>query len=304
MILKFRHRSGAAFPVIACCLAGILLCLPVAGRAQRHGAFWTGESGGYQITWTERDLVARKGATTVFSAREFAKAGLAHYVEAGREPSSGKMPACIYERRFRLIAVVGTVMSFSDRYYASCPKEAHPGGETRFTTIDLAAGGTLAYKGRDAFGIIESEDRGKALLLTDFVSPQAVYEKLRSAPLVVRLLGQEANSPKPRNLAELMEQLSGKLGEGEDCVSVPKDILSRFAIRRADPGGSIISLGFPGAGPCRDELTTVDLQFSSGALLKPIAGGGMPVSFLAGTADWQEGTKETVVALRTNPPRR
>ncbi len=277
------------FPLMAPCFAS---------QAPSASGFWSGQSNGYNISWTSTDLLANKGPVRVFSAREFAKQGLAHFIAVNKE--DGKMPACSYERHFRLLAVVGNLVSFSDGSYASCKKEAHPGGETRFTTIDLARAEPIPYSGHDAFGQINPRHPGKSLRLSDLFPEEEIYTKLKADPGIARVLSQDGANLTPKNLAELLQDLSGKLGENPDCFSVPDDLLTRFAFRRIRPAAVTIELGLPGAGPCRDDITPVLLEFPMSESLKTRLGAAGTVSapFIK-DADWQEGKDETVIRLRT-----
>ena len=264
--------------------------------------FWSGESNGFKITWSGSDLIAQKDAVVAFSARAFARQGLAHFVSAVKDPTTGKVPSCVYERRFRLVAVVGTLMSFSDRYYSSCEKEAHPGGETRFTTIDLAKHGGVAYKGPDSFGEIEPSQPGMAVRLTDIFPEQDVYERLRADPLMTKTLDANTGEPTPRTLPELMKTLSGQRGRDQNCFVIPNDLLTRFAFYHVVDGRIEMQLGLPGDGPCRDDLTQVGLLFSIPSNLKiplehAITGGAAGV--LMKDVDRKTGESETIVRLRT-----
>jgi hypothetical protein len=274
--------------------------LCIASSAQPGPPFWSGTSKGFKIVWNKANLLVTEGSTPIFSAREFAKEGLAHFVAVGKNPKTGMMPDCTYVRHFRLLAVVGTLISFSDQYYASCPKEAHPGGETRFTTIDLSGRGRVAYTGPDAFGEVQPKQGGKAIRLTDLFSEQDIYAKLKSAPEITRLLAQDGTPPAPQNLAELLSVINGKMGENPDCFSVPGDLLSRFAIRHINASDMTIELGLPGAGPCRDELTSIPLQLPISDSLKAKLGRSenSQIPFI-NAAGWQEGKRETAFHLRT-----
>ena len=44
------------------------------------------------------------------------------------------------------------------------------------------------------------------------------------------------------------------------CVSMPSDLLTRFAIVGADSAGILLRLGMPGGGSCRNNLTQIGLH--------------------------------------------
>jgi hypothetical protein len=112
-----------------------------AQRSQAPKIIWQGHSGGFSVRWTSMDLTVnslQSASPALFSAYHFARQGFAQYLGALRsdpaEPhiSFGK---CIYERRFKLLSVVGTVLSLEDQEFSSCEKQAHPASTTRFTAI-------------------------------------------------------------------------------------------------------------------------------------------------------------------------
>lgn len=289
-----------------------LLCVALVPEAssdfqvQPETSFWSGASGGFDISWTNADLVASKGGTVVFSAQRFAKQGFAHFVKVGKDPKTRKMQNCSYERRFRLVGVVGSLLSFSDQYYASCAKEAHPGGETRFTTINLANPGPLAYSGPDAFGQVDVQRPGKAVRLTDMFSEQEVFGKMKADPKLSRLLTQDGvGGEAPKDLTELLQSLDGKIGERPDCFSVPGDLLTRFALRSIGAQEVTAELGLPGTGPCRDDLTPIELRFPmSGGLRAKLGGAAASKAAFAASGEGQLGKRETVIRLRTVPSKR
>jgi len=237
----------------------------------------------------------------VFSARAFARQGLAHFASVVKDPTTGKVLSCAYERRFQLLAVVGTLMSFRDQYYSSCEKEAHPGGETRFTTIDLAKDEAVAYIGPDSFGEIKPSQPGKAVRLTDLFPEQEVYERLHADPLIIQTLDANTGEPTPRTLPALMNRLSGRRGSAQNCFLVPNDLLTRFAFYHVEDGRIEVKLGLPGDGPCREDLTQISLLFSIPSDL------GIPLDraknreegFLMKDEAPKAGKSETIVRLRT-----
>jgi len=288
--------------VVIAALAPIAVGTCSYAQQERTGdVLWSGESNGFRITWSGSNLIARKDAVVVFSARAFARQGLAHFVSVVKDPTTGKVPGCAYERRFRLLAVVGTLMSFSDQYYSSCEKEAHPGGETRFTTIDLAKNGAVTYIGQDSLGEIKSSQLGKAVRLTDVFPEQEVYERLRAHPLIIQTLDAITGEPTPRTLRVLMSSLSGQRGSGQNCFLIPNDLLSRFTLSRIEDGRIEVKLGLPGDGPCRDDLTQVSLLFSIPSNLRiPLdRAKNSEEGFLMKDGDPLAGKSETIVRLRT-----
>jgi hypothetical protein len=295
---KLRSSVATLLVVIAVLTTSSFNASCFALPVQASVIYWSGEADGFSITWTGANLLATRGSTTVFSAREFAQQGLRQFVALAQDPESKQVPDCAYERRFRLLAVVGSLLSFSDQYYASCPREAHPGGETRFTTIDLTKRGRVSYSGPNAFGEVRPGQAGKAVQLTDIFSEEDIYNRLKADPKIARLLAQDDPHTNPKRLSDLLNALTGKIGSSPDCFSVPSDLLTRFAFRHLDATGTTIELGLPGAGPCRDDLTTILLKLPTSPKIRFSPAQNAQASFL-NDVDPQTSAKQTVVRLRT-----
>jgi hypothetical protein len=238
----------------------------IATAAGAHaGEIWSGRSAGFQVRWTERDIDVRRGTRRVFSAREWANAGLIHFLAANRGARDMRPPDCNYRRDIRIIALVGAMMSLEDRTEFSCRNEAHPGGMTRMITVDLATMGRLAQAGRDAIGRVDPRAPGRAVLLTRLFPAADVQAALAGAPPLRDVLlrtGTEAAT-----LPALLHAVTDAAGEGDACYVVPSDLLAAFAFDRLDGERVVLRLGLPGDGPCRMNLTTADLSFAIPASL-------------------------------------
>jgi len=115
-----------------------LVLLPLAARpADAQRAIWRGRSGGYDVAWTDRDITARRASdgTVVFSARRLADAEWANLAGDHDE----EVPVREFERKYRLLSVVGSIISLEEADYCDCGG-AHPILSTRFVSYDLARG--------------------------------------------------------------------------------------------------------------------------------------------------------------------
>jgi hypothetical protein len=246
-------------------IALLALLAFVAPAAALPNPLWSGTSGGFSIAWTTADLVAQREGKIVFSARNWTQKSLAHFVAVNRANGERGPGDCDYRHSIRLLAVVGSKLSLGDQTEFTCRQEAHPGGMTRLLTVDLAATGTLAQAGRDAIGLVDPSQPGRAVLLTQlFPASDVLSALIQMAPLHAALADQHAT---PATLADLVAGVAGASGTGDECYSIPTDLLASFAFRRLAGDRVVVALGLPGDGPCRLNLTVSELSFAVPASL-------------------------------------
>ncbi|HEX2886661.1 hypothetical protein [Vineibacter terrae] len=282
-------------------LALVLVLAATAGgaRAQAPAAIWSGTSAGFDVQWTTGDIVVRRGQQPVFSARDWAQAGLAHFIDVNRDTRSARPPDCTLTRSLRIVALVGTMMSLEDGFETTCRREAHPGGMTRLLTVNLAKPGSLAQAGRDAIGRVDPDQPGRAVLLTDLFPASDVLAGLAGAPPLRDVLRRAKSTP--ATLPALLEAVAYASGEGDACYSVPADLLAAFAFARLDGERIVMRLGLPGDGPCRMNLTTADMPFALPESLTPAvrkAAAGQE-GFLADRAETIAAGRRTVIELQS-----
>ena len=248
--------------------ASVLFATAMGARVKAEETIWSGTSAGYAIRWTTGDIEARRDGQkqTVFSARDWAKAGLAHFIAANRAGGE-KTPDCGLRHGIIVLAVVGTMLSLEDHVEFTCRQEAHPGGMTRLLTLDLAASGPLAQAGRDAIGRVDPRRPGRAVLLNRLFPAADVRTALAAAPPLRDVL--RRNGAEPANLPDLVDTVAEANGEGDTCYMVPPDLLAAFAFDRLEGERLVMRLGLPGDGPCRMNLTTADLSFPLPETLAP-----------------------------------
>jgi hypothetical protein len=286
----YRRTLAAALVVIA---------TATGAHARATGEIWSGTSAGFEVHWTKNDINVRQGGRRVFSARDWVKAGLAHFIAVNRSSGDMQPPNCDYQRSIRIVALVGAMMSLEDRTEISCRREAHPGGMTRLITVDLAVTGALAEAGRDAIGRVDPRHPGRAVLLTQLFPGEEILSALASAPPLRDVL--RRTGTRPKTLPALLDAVADASGEGDACYIVPIDLLSAFAFDRLDGKHIIMQLGLPGDGPCRMNLTTSDLSFAtpeSLALAVQRAAGGEE-GFLANRGESIAAGRVTTIELHS-----
>jgi hypothetical protein len=161
--------------------------------------------------------------------------------------------ACSYERRFKVLSVVGPLLSFEDYEFSTCEREAHPEADTRYTAVDLLRSGDATY----APGGL-NVDIGKPsrfAKLTDFFPEEEILSALLADSLIKKAL-QYKKSRWPSTVGELIEdfrdeELSIQTGNG--CsYEIAQDLLTRFAFHHLEGDKVAIRLGLaPEVGACR-----------------------------------------------------
>jgi hypothetical protein len=124
-------------PRAVACLAAVVCALGWRGDAAAQQVIWRGRSAGYDVTWSDRDVSARRASdgAVVFSARRIADAEWREM----QADSDDEAPVREYERRYRLLSVVGSILSLEEATYCDCGG-AHPISWTRFVSYDVARG--------------------------------------------------------------------------------------------------------------------------------------------------------------------
>ncbi|HYH82899.1 MAG TPA: hypothetical protein VEX86_24105, partial [Longimicrobium sp.] len=192
----------------------------LAEPAQAQQTIWRGRSGGYDVAWTDRDISARRASdgVVVFSARRITDA---EWTQMQRDHDD-EVPVKEYERKYRLLSVVGTVLSLEEATYCDCGG-VHPILWTRFVSYDVARG-TAA--------------RPHAVAATDLV-PEADLLRALTAD---RLIRQAMDSANVRRFATLRALTAGLeqtpiQPPGEQCTyGVGEAFPSSFAVHHVEYG--------------------------------------------------------------------
>lgn len=173
----------------------------------------------------------------------------------GEGAAQDRGPECVREIKATPVAWIAPLLGLREEILQSCPREAHPGGETRLTTLALD---------------LDRHSQGppRPLVLTDLFEPAVVYEALRHDDLVVKALH---GSDIPAELGALVKALADTppVVDGKHCYSFPSDLLARFVLHHSEGTHVAVRVGLPGAGPCRYELTELGLLLRMPEALKP-----------------------------------
>jgi hypothetical protein len=222
--------------------------------ADPASTIWEGVSRGVRIQWTTRDLSARSDAAqgeTWSLANE-----LRREYEKAASDLEGTAP-CRAEEKITLLSVVGTLVSFERATYSECARAAHPGGETRYATLDLKE-------------VALHRAAARPVELGDLFPPQAVFEALSKDGVVRKALAAPGHGKgaAPKALPDLTKRLSLSVLD-EPCATFPLDLMRRFALHHLEAQRIAVRVGVPGAGPCREQLTQLGLLLDAPPSLAP-----------------------------------
>jgi len=240
------------------------------------------------VSETDVKLPYGYGSMRTFSYESWAEWSFRHEMaEAGATQDQG--PECMREIKVTPVAWITPLLGLREEIYQTCPREAHPGGETRLTTL--------------AIDIDRHAQRPpRPVVLTEIFEPAVVYEALRHDDLVVKALH---GSDIPTELGALVKALAETppVVDGKRCYSFPEDLLARFVLHHSEGTHVAVRLGLPGAGPCRYELTELGLLLRMPDALKPALEhmGEDTGSFFV--ADRPEMRKTAVVHVTSRAPR-
>jgi hypothetical protein len=227
---------------------------------------WSGQSKGYSINWNSSNINIEKagGSSPLLSLRALAESGFKEF-SANVEPEQ----ECSYERKFSLLSVVGSIVSFKDELYSFCKPSAHPSIEVRFTSVDMSRSGELVYKDSGAYPPldIDLEKSRMALSLTDIFPEAQILKALLADPVIKKTL-----SGTPKSLAELAGQLEGQTIESGKCgFELRKDYLTRFAFHHVEKNMIAVRLGLPpNSGACRTQHAQIGLLLPIPSTLKEV----------------------------------
>ena len=161
------------------CLAVVAAAL--ASEASAQQVIWRGRSAGYDVTWSDRDVSARRASdgVVVFSARRITDA-VWRQMQSDHDE---EVPVREYERKVRLLSVVGSILSLEEATYCDCGG-AHPISWTRFVSYDVSRG---------------TADRPRPIAATELVSERELLRALTAD----RLIRQAMDSAHVRSFASL-----------------------------------------------------------------------------------------------------
>ncbi len=226
----------------------------------------TAASPGYRIILTSSDLIVVQdtSAKNAFSAQRWIRQELHDFVSGNLNRSI----SCNYRQRIEVVSLVGPLLSLRETFQADCPPEAHPSGETRFFTLNLAR------------ATQQSHNRQRPVALTSLFSSKDILAKLIQSPILQSLIP----SRPPRSLHALLNSLNGQFSnEVGLCFVVTDDLMSRSVLTSIKDNAISIQIGLPGAGQCRSNVTPVSLTFEGSTmdegLAKKAISTGAPAKF-------------------------
>lgn len=244
---------------------------------------WSGTSVGFRIRWTKENLTAslESETTEVFSARDLAQKGFEQYLKAMNNRPDIKVESSDYTRSFKLLSVVGSLISFEDSLDATSRLLRQPSGEflsqtteveSRFTTIDITKSCEINYLTDNESEALDADATkpGKAVKLTDFFSEKEVLQALLGDTLVKQAL-QNGDVPKqPATLNELLNLLEERELTTRKCVFfLPEDYLTRFAFHHVEGNKAAVRLSLkPSIVACRGQKAELGFLLPIPEILK------------------------------------
>jgi hypothetical protein len=204
-------------------------------KQETDQVIWAGESGGFKIHWTDRDIQVhplKSPNRVVFSARSLAQQEFAR-IKASEKKYGLKERYCEIVASYGIFSVVGSILSLFEGGHVDCEGTAHPSHSSRYIAIDLKKPGGFTKK---------------RVKLTDYFPEEAIYQALLADPRVRRdLVRREPPlSPSPRTLGEIYALFKKlPLDDGESSYDLPEDFLTRFAFHHLEGDKVAVRLGLP-----------------------------------------------------------
>jgi hypothetical protein len=199
---------------------------PATGDLGQFGStYFTGQSGGYQVTWTAKDITAEPtGGGAPYSWKN----SLEDATEAGTGPipAEGNAKATVKMR-----SLVGAYMALETRATGYVPGTPHDWANAGLSTIDLRT--------------------RQAVKLTDLFAKKDLYKALMADKVVLKTLG----AARPKDFDALMDALDLKSSPDGKFMFSKHDFLTNFALHHADGKQVGVRVGLPSG----DELHHGDL---------------------------------------------
>ncbi len=210
---------------------------------------WSGESGGVRVVWTTSDLYRRSASETESIWAPLVQKGFEDFVAVviGDKPEMHNSERCRYERTFKVLSVVGAVVSFEDQYKDDCGG-AHPSADTRFTTIDLSKPGEVRYAREEDSPMmnVDLAKLGKVSRLSDYFSERDILQALTAEPNIQKAIDALDHKRSPQSLAELPQLFaSDDYALGDSDFELRPDFLTRFAFHHVEGDRVAIRIGLP-----------------------------------------------------------
>jgi hypothetical protein len=218
--LRGHQRPGRAVAFAVGCLAAGVCIFGWTTDATAQQVIWRGRSAGYDVTWSDRDVAARRASdgALVFSARSITDA-------EWREMQSDHdeaVPVREYERKYRLLSVVGSILSLEEATYCDCGG-AHPISWTRFVSYDVARG-TVARP----HPVAATEVVPEAALLRALTADRLIRQAMDSAHV--------RSFPTLRALTETLKTHAIQPAQGDCTFGVGEEFPTELAFHHVENG--------------------------------------------------------------------
>lgn len=262
LAVEMKHRLiivTAAASILATLFVGNLISAELpASLPAPSDLFWSGQSGGFTITWTSHDIVARQSDLTgsvVFSARAWVENQWRQTLQAIREDQEllkqliDLKMECYQHAELTILSIVGPVVSLQIDQDGYCGG-AHPYSLQSYVALNLARPVSRGPNNTDQ--LFE-----KAAKLTDFFPESEVFGALLNDTLVQKALNR---SEQPRTLAQLIKARRG-IAVGDCDYWMTDDALTQFAFHHIKNGKVAVRLSLPHrVETCRGQSIQLGLQ--------------------------------------------
>lgn len=209
-----RLRGLQRSAIVAMC---VVIASVVASSARAQAVIWRGTSAGFAITWSDRDISVARAGRVVFSARRMADREWAEMQGDHDED----VPVREYEQRFRLLSVVGAIISLEEATYCDCGG-AHPISWTRYVSYDLSRSTVARPHAIPATEVVAEAD-----LLRALAADRLIRQAMDSAHV--------RTFPSLRALTQALE--AQPIASGDDCIySVGEEFPTAFAFHHLEGG--------------------------------------------------------------------
>jgi hypothetical protein len=206
-----RHRKQLAAPLIALALAAFV--------SSADAQIWRGRSGGHDVVWTAGDVAAtrvRSGARVL----SLAKLGEAEWGATSEGDDPGMAPNEM-EMRYRVLSVVGPVVSLERFWYCDC-RGAHPISSRGFVTYDLSR---------------STPAEARPARATDYVPEASLLAALLRDRVIQAALDSAGVRTRPATLRALLSSIENQPVEVGECTySTGSEFLSSFAFHHLENG--------------------------------------------------------------------
>jgi hypothetical protein len=286
-------------------IAGVALLLAVPGFAQRRpsgeSAIWTGQSGGFTLTWTSGDIIAtptNEPARVIFSAKDIAqKKFLAFKKENLEDQPSWR---CTYSLKFTVLGLVGSLLSYEENEDSYCgqvngPGWNHPADQIHYRVIDL-------------------KQASASISLAKFFEETEVLEALLADSTVKEALANAGKSTVPKSVVELVKTINeeaeikpikGSAEAPKECGFVfPEHPFTEFAFHHIENGKVAVRLSLePNSGACHSAHSQLGilLKIPSAIAALLTAAQSRSEGFLMDSGRRLSAGKATVFDFETSP---